>query len=148
MGIKFNTRGLEELARKIELAQRDIDLFIEKTAKELASRLLAEVTNITPVGDYPKQKKLGGNLRRGWSNDNNDNFRVIRDGDKYIIRLINNVEYASYVNSGHRTKIKKDGTRGWVEGQFFIKLAEEEITSITPALLEQRLEIWLRSYVR
>ena len=40
---------------------------------------------------------------------------VRKQGANYVIELINPVEYASYVNSGHRTR----NHTGWVPRSFF-----------------------------
>lgn len=112
----------------------DIDLFCRRVAKEVASRLLRKVVKKTPVGVY--KDKVGGNLRRGWSIDE----AVTKEGAVYKISVINPVEYASYVEYGHRTA----NHRGWVEGQFFLTISEREIQSLTPNLVKKRIEEELR----
>lgn len=112
----------------------DIDLFCRRVAKEVASRLLRKVVKKTPVGVY--KDKVGGNLRRGWSIDET----VTKEGTVYKISVINPVEYASYVEYGHRTA----NHRGWVEGQFFLTISEREIQSLAPNLLKKRIEEELR----
>ena len=112
----------------------DIDLFCRKVAKEVASRLLRKVVKKTPVGVY--KDKVGGNLRRGWSIDET----VTKEGTAYKISVVNLVEYASYVEYGHRTA----NHRGWVEGQFFLTISEREIQSLAPNLVKKRIEEELR----
>lgn len=112
----------------------DIDLFCRKVAKEVASRLLRKVVKKTPVGVY--KDKVGGNLRRGWSIDET----VTKEGTVYKISVFNPVEYASYVEYGHRTA----NHRGWVEGQFFLTISEREIQSLAPNLVKKRIEEELR----
>ncbi len=112
----------------------DIDLFCRKVAKEVASRLLRKVVKKTPVGVY--KDKVGGNLRRGWSIDET----VTKEGAVYKISVVNPVEYASYVEYGHRTA----NHRGWVEGQFFLTISEREIQSLAPNLVKKRIEEELR----
>lgn len=112
----------------------DIDLFCRKVAKEVASRLLRKVVKKTPVGVY--KDKVGGNLRRGWSIDET----VTKEGTVYKISVVNPVEYASYVEYGHRTA----NHRGWVEGQFFLTISEREIQSLAPNLVKKRIEEELR----
>jgi len=112
----------------------DIDLFCRKVAKEVASRLLRKVVKKTPVGVY--KDKVGGNLRRGWSVDET----VTKEGTVYKISVFNPVEYASYVEYGHRTA----NHRGWVEGQFFLTISEREIQSLAPNLVKRRIEEELR----
>ena len=89
---------LQRLQRRIEELQRaDMDAFCRKMAKELAARLLRKATLRTPVDT--------GYLRRGW-----DIGEVRKNGDSYEIEIINSVEYANYVEFGHRTRDHK----GWV----------------------------------
>ena len=50
------------------------------------------------------------------------------------------VYYASYVEYGHRTP----NHDGWVDGQFFLTLSENEVNALAPALLEKRLMEYLK----
>ncbi|MCR5777269.1 MAG: HK97 gp10 family phage protein [Lachnospiraceae bacterium] len=120
--------------------------FLESCAKELAARLLAKVKKRTPVGDYSGASytcesghthkgakvpgKVGGTLRRRWAIE-----PIRKEGDKYIIEIINPVEYAPYVEYGHRTR----GGKGWVEGHFMMTISENEIRDMAPSILEKKL---------
>ena len=139
-------RDLENFKQKINdtLGAKHIDLFIEACAKELAARLLAKVIKRTPVGQYPQSSgKKGGTLRRGWTNGKSqaasayaNSLKVTRFGNAYVIEIINPVEYASYVEFGHRTR----GGEGWVEGKFMLTISEQEIESDAPRILENKLK--------
>ena len=124
------------------LQSMDMDRFCTEVSKELAARLLALVIPRTPVGQYPKSSgKKGGTLRRGWtsktqadaasrggSNDAKayaEALPVRKSGNAYTIEVINPVEYASYVEFGHRTR----GGDGWVPGQPFINFSISASTS-------------------
>lgn len=54
------------------------------------------------------------------------------------------MEYASYVEFGHRTR----GGKGWVNGQYFLTLSEHDLERLTPALIERKLEALLREVFR
>lgn len=139
-------RDLENFRRKLEenLGGNQVDLFIEACAKELAARLLAKVIKRTPVGQYPKSSgKKGGTLRRGWTNGKSqaanayaNSLKVNHFGDTFVIEIINPVEYASYVEFGHRTR----GGAGWVEGKFMLTISEQEIERDAPKILENKLK--------
>lgn len=139
-------RDLENFRRKLEenLGGNQVDLFIEACAKELAARLLAKVIKRTPVGQYPKSSgKKGGTLRRGWTNGKSqaanayaNSLKVNHFGDTFVIEIINPVEYASYVEFGHRTR----GGAGWVEGRFMLTISEQEIERDAPKILENKLK--------
>lgn len=127
-----------------KLGRQQIDLFIESCAKELAARLIAKVVKRTPVGEYPKGTgKVGGTLRRGWTGEKKQaanayagNLKVHHYGGVYVIEVENPVEYASYVEFGHRTR----GGKGWVKGKFMLTISEEEIQSDAPRILENKLK--------
>lgn len=137
-----NIEGLEAFRRKMEeqLTGSNLQAFIESCAKEIAARLLAKVIKRTPVGRYPKGSgKKGGTLRRGWTAGNQQNARgmkVVRSGNVYVIEIVNPVEYAPYVEYGHRTI----GGRGWVEGRFMLTISAKEIQADAPRILEQKLK--------
>ena len=125
-----------------------IDQFLTSCAKELAARLLSKVIKRTPVGQYPAETgKKGGTLRRGWTDGKKSNasayaqsMKVTKVGTDYVIEIINPVEYASYVEFGHRTRNHK----GWVEGHFMLTISENEIRNSAPKILENKLKNYLK----
>jgi phage gpG-like protein len=132
-----------------KLQQVDMDKFCVDASKELAARLLALVIPRTPVGQYPKASgKKGGTLRRGWTGKKEQSsgeayaasLPVQKTGSTYTIEVINPVGYASYVEFGHRTR----GGKGWVNGQYFLTLSEQDLERIAPAVIEKKLEAMLR----
>ena len=147
-------KQLQKLRDNLQKLQEiDLDKFCEDVSKGLAARLLQLVIPVTPVGQYPKSTgKKGGTLRRGWtsktqadaasrggSNDAKayaEALPVRKSGNAYTIEVINPVEYASYVEFGHRTP----GGKGWVAGQYFLTLAESQLESRAPAIIEKELE--------
>lgn len=145
-GGKVDYRQLRDFQKQLrtQLSDKQLDLFIESCAKELAARLLAKVIKRTPVGEYPSGSgKVGGTLRRGWTGGKSQagsafagNLKVHHFGDVYVIEVTNPVEYASYVEFGHRTK----NHSGWVEGKFMLTISEQEIQSAAPKILENKLK--------
>ena len=161
---RVNYSELDEFRKKVKsnLGSAQVDLFIESCAKELAARLLAKVVKRTPVGDYSGdphscvtpngtiyhkgskvQGKKGGTLRRGWTAGKNQaasayagNLKVNHYGGVYVIEIVNPVEYASYVEFGHR----KRGGEGWTEGHFMLTVSEQEIQAAAPKILEAKLK--------
>lgn len=141
---KADLKQLKELYKKFErLDEKQIAEFYEAAAKELAARLLGLVIPRTPVGQYPsKSGKVGGTLRRGWTNEKDIDFKtyaeslsVVNKGSSFVIEVINPVDYASYVEFGHRTR----NHQGWVAGQFMLTISEEELQSATPQILEKKI---------
>ena len=105
------------------------------------------VVKRTPVGQYPASSgKKGGTLRRGWTGEKRasaqgyaDSLTVNHFGDTYVIEIVNPVEYASYVEYGHRTA----NHSGWVKGQFMMTISEQELQKIAPKVLENKIKKYL-----
>ena len=101
--------------------------------------------------------KKGGTLRRGWTSNSHEeaesgsgsgenatayanSMTVNKVGTDYVIEIINPVNYASYVEYGHRTRNHK----GWVEGKFMLTISEDEIRNSAPRILEKKLKDYLK----
>ncbi|MCM1326959.1 MAG: HK97 gp10 family phage protein [Bacteroidales bacterium] len=102
--------------------------------------------------------KTGGTLRRGWSSKTHgeavsgsgtpqapeileyaNGLQVSRSKGVLRIDIINPVEYASYVEFGHRTPSHK----GWVKGKFMMTISEQELEGMIPTVLEQKIRKYL-----
>ncbi len=161
---KFDSKGIKELQKHLENLQEKQGEFLESCAKELAARLLAKVIRRTPVGDYSKEitvvakrnskkhkkgeeykKKInpsgkkGGTLRRGWKAG-----EIRKEGNVYKVEISNNVEYAPYVEYGHRTP----SHRGWVPGKFMLTISEQELETIAPKVLENRIKEFMEGCLK
>nr|DAY60318.1 MAG TPA: type I neck protein [Caudoviricetes sp.] len=154
-------RQLQRLQQKLnKLQSGDVDAFCKGCAKELAARLLTKVIKRTPVGQYDiGAGKVGGTLRRGWTakssreaelstvfnakptniRDYVDTLQISKSGSMYQIEIINPVEYAPYVEFGHRTANHK----GWVPGRFMLTISEQELESQAPQILERKIKRYL-----
>lgn len=139
-------RQLQRLQKKMEkLSRQDFDKFCKDCAKELAARLLAKVIKRTPVGIYPASSgKKGGTLRRGWTAGQNSkafvhSLSVRKSGNMYELEVINPINYASYVEYGHRTRNHK----GWVKGRFMMTISAKEVESAAPKIIEKKLMKYL-----
>lgn len=160
----FKIDGLKKFRDELNKLQ-DPDAFVESCAKELAARLLRMVVKRTPVGDYDtyktnengervvvkKSSKKGGTLRRGWTGEKRssaqnyaDSLTVHHFGDTYVIEIVNPVEYASYVEYGHRTANHK----GWVKGHFMMTISEQELQTIAPKILEKKIKQYLGGVIK
>lgn len=148
----FDAKQLKKFAEELQKLQ-DPDAFVESCVKELAARLLRMVIKRTPVGEYPnKSGKKGGTLRRGWTGSKGqasakgyaDDMKVNHFGDTYVVEIVNPVEYASYVEYGHRTADHS----GWVKGQFMMTISEQELERIAPAVLEAKIKKYLGGVVK
>jgi len=155
---RVDIRDFKKLQKRLDrLARFDVDAFILAVTKALAGRLMRRVIKRTPVGQYKGKEnegKIGGTLRRGWTAQTEEeaetspemedvlgaqayvnSLEITKSGGVFTIQLINPVNYASYVEFGHRTANHK----GWVNGHFMLTISEKEIEDLQPALIERML---------
>lgn len=120
----FEFGEFERLAKtfKKALDERVIERFIQDFLLEMAYRAERKIKKRTPVDT--------GDLRKRWTVG-----KVIRKGNSYIVEIYNNLEYAPYVEFGHRTGA--DLTK-WVEGRFMMTISIKEIERELPQYLERR----------
>lgn len=163
-----NYRQLEQFANKLqrELQGRELEEFLKGAVKFLTAQFLAYVIPKTPVDDKNKYHR-GGTLRRNWIAGKGDSsfekkeltsndvtpyveefmttVSVMKLGNsKYLLRVKNNTEYASYVEYGHRTR----GGNGYVPPQHFMTDTEAEIDGSAVRMLEDLLEEKLKNLMR
>ena len=159
--LKFDKKGLEKLQKQLEELEKGKarDKFFEDCAKEMAARLLALVIPKTPVGGYPNDSsRKGGALRRGWTGGKKmdaetfaRSLKVEKSGNTYTITVADDVPYASYVEFGHRQKpgryvpaIGKRLKKGYVPGKHMLETSEQELKALSPKILQDRLENFLK----
>lgn len=145
---------LTAFAKKMEHLAETMNIEVEFLAKQIAQMLLEKVTKATPVGRYDGaayvcesklhhkglRKKNGNNgstLRRAWTP------RVYRSGNLVNIEIKNPVEYASYVEYGHRTV-----NGGWAMGHFMMTLSVYEVQRDGPAILEKKIQKWMEANLK
>ena len=145
---KCDFTQLKEMQKRLDvLAKMDLDKFCRDVSKELAARLFGKLYENTPVGEYPPSTgKVGGTLRRGWTGGKNGNaasyaksLGIKKQGNTYMIEIINQVDYASYVEYGHRNR-----GGGWVEGKHMLQISAAEVEGIAPSIIEKRLYTLLK----
>lgn len=131
---KVDFKELKQFQKNLEKMQADTDKINTEIVKELATRVLREVRQKTPV--------ITGELRRNWTVG-----PVAKNGDYYEITVFNSVDYAQYVEYGHRQTpgryvpaIGKRLKEGWVQGRFMLKISCDDIQSKAPAIVEKRLK--------
>ena len=163
MGITVDTSQLKAFSDRIQaLSTTQKEAFFDRACKGMAGRYLAIVIPATPVGKSTSgdggTTHEGGTLRRGWTGgaDGNasfaDSLSSTPTGGGYSITITNSVEYASYVENGHRQTpgryvpaIGKRLVKSWVDGQFFVKKSEEALESQAPVILNTMLDAYLRT---
>ena len=170
---KVDIKELKKLEQRLEqFEQADFDRVCRGAANQIAQILLNKVKKRTPVGvkpkfDEPKTVKVkgasgktrsfltksgaildqywagytGGTLRDAWTI-----LPIEQQGNNYVITLVNNTEYASYVEYGHRQTpgryvpaLGKRLKAGWVKGRFMMTISIQEVERLAPAILEKAI---------
>jgi hypothetical protein len=116
---KQNIIELNKIAHQVQM----------KVASRVAQLAIRKVKKMTPVDT--------GDLRNNWK------FYVVKKGDTFFIHVYNQLEYASFVENGHRIVIAGQ-TVGWVEGKFMLKLTRDEMERIAPNMWKKELEKEMR----
>ena len=100
---------------------------------------------------------VGGTLRRGWTGGQNVNavqfaqqMHVNNNGGNHKIDVINYVEYAQYVEYGHRQTpgryvpaLGKSLKSSFVKGQFMLTKSVAEVDSIAQAVVDKKVNNFL-----
>lgn len=117
----------------------DADKFFKDVLNTAAQRTLYGAEQRTPVdtGQLRKNWKMTSATKRGWN---------------YAADVENPVEYASYVEFGHRPnwrnikkdkpnkgKLKFNGKSAWVEGSFMLTKAIDETRQNMPSLVNEKI---------
>lgn len=125
---------LKKLADNVQALNDGVaNEFTKDIANEIAMRLLRRIKQKTPVKE--------GTLRNGWAIG-----QITQKGNSYTIEIINPVEYASYVEYGHRQTpgrfvpaIGKKLKKSWVKGRFMMTISIKEMEELTPSIVTARV---------
>ena len=130
MGKYSNINELLKFKNELKaFKNREADI-IKSIANELAARLLAKVKKRTPVGVY-NDGRIGGTLRKNWSIG-----KITENNGVYQVDVTNIIDYASYVEYGHRTVDHK----GWVEGRFMLTISSDELQKDSSRIIENKFK--------
>jgi len=126
--------GIEDLAGKYAKAAAEAEQFLRKFLLEMGKRALAKTKHRTPVDT--------GLLRNSWALG-----EVQRRGDKLEITLYNPVEYAIYVEYGHKRtpwgSDKRIEAGDWVQGRFMATLSIMEVEKEMPTRFRRAFAAWM-----
>lgn len=130
---KMDYKAFEKMAKNFEEAvKKDIgEQLIIAILQEAGNKLLRKVKSRTPV--------KSGVLHDRWYISS-----VKRSGNNLYIEIYNNVEYASFVEYGHRQDvgryvpaIGKRLKNEWVEGKFMLTISMKEIEALLPKIADK-----------
>lgn len=103
-----------------------------------ANRFMALVKPLTPVDT--------GDLRNHWKIG-----KIFRQGDMLCVEIINPMEYASFVEWGHKQtpgryvpQIGKKLVKDWVEGAHMMQISLDRIYAEMPARFNSEFTKWLK----
>lgn len=117
----------EKFAKSWQKTYDDFDDFLRKFLLEMALRAIAKIRPRTPVDT--------GALRNMW---------VVGEikvaGNNFEIEISNGMDYASFVEYGHRT------TGGsWVDGRFMMTISIDEVNAQMPVRFHKAFREYLES---
>lgn len=73
-----------------------------------------------------------------------DDIYVRKQGGTYRVDVTNAVEYAAYVEYGHRAR----DHRKWVPGKYMLTVSEKELQAATPQILEKKIRKFLEDAIQ
>ena len=137
--IVLDIKQLEAFRDRIKDLDAEREAFMVSTVKNLAARLLRKVILRTPTDT--------GQLKNSWTVE-----KVTKEGTSYKVTIINSMNYASYVEFGHRQEevgrfvpvLKKRLVKPWVKGRFMLTISESELEGQIEGIIAKRIENWLR----
>ncbi|MGN1318069.1 MAG: HK97 gp10 family phage protein [Lachnospirales bacterium] len=170
MKCNVDIKELKELQQRLEkrAKKQEVDALCEQIANGLAARLWRKVVKLTPVGENryidllvwskkkdgsarvvrnkdgtPKLKQTtvyrGGTLKKSWRVGT-----AVKKLNMVSVEVANNIFYASYVEYGHRTRKRKDGSRGFVDGKLMMTISVQELKQSKDKIAEKYLKAYLR----
>lgn len=123
--MKIDTKDIEKLVSTAKKMQNNMQKFCVDTVSGLANRTIKDAKENTTVDT--------GEMLQGWFNT-----PVNKNGNEYSNETKNDASHASYEENGRRTRIRKDGTRGWVPGKFMLLKATLKVQRQAPNIIKSR----------
>lgn len=174
--MSFDFHEFVELRDKFVKMDKEFDSFISNFLLQEGLRVLAKTKENTPVdtGYLRNMWQLGDSnytiqSRVAKSGKNKDKLMVtadrqnvswknatvkgvVRKGDNLEITIYNPLEYASFVEYGHRQDagryvpvIGKRLKKVWVNGHYMATIAIKDVEDKLPARFEQQFKTWINS---
>lgn len=102
------TVSLQQRLQQLKKAQAELPGILYKTAKNATMRAVEAAADATPpkkgTGRLPGTNTVTGELKAHWATDSKVEPMggALSGGGSYMTVLANNMDYASYVDQGHR----------------------------------------------
>lgn len=93
---------LEERMKQLRAAESGMPAVLSRAGRNAALRAIQKAAEETPprMNDLRGTNTRSGELKQHWATDSRPD--PVRRGDGYVSTLANDLDYASYVNDGHR----------------------------------------------
>ena len=135
-------REFKQLQDKISKMDREFENFLKEYMVEMAERVIAKTKPRTPVGTPESTgipNYVGGTLRRNWQLG-----KIIAEGKKISVEILNPTEYATEVEYGHRIMGGAGHSIevGWKDGRFMLTTSVNEIRAQMPLRYAQKLKVY------
>ncbi|MDY3902448.1 HK97 gp10 family phage protein [Peptoniphilus sp.] len=124
--MKVDTKVLKDYRNSLGKFKRVTDEIFMEATYEVATRVFQATVKNTPVDT--------GFLRESWNIDD-----VKKKGSVYEIEISNDVEYASYVEYGHRI-VRGGNTLGWKDGVFMLTISEKYLEKVMDRIFQRKFE--------
>ena len=135
-------REFKQLQDKISKMDNEFENFLKEYMVEMAERVIAKTKPRTPVGTPESTgipNYVGGTLRRNWQLG-----KIIAEGKKISVEILNPTEYATEVEYGHRIMGGAGHSIevGWKDGRFMLTTSVNEIRNQMPLRYAQKLKAY------
>lgn len=135
-------REFKQLQDKISKMDNEFENFLKEYMVEMAERVIAKTKPRTPVGTPESTgipNYVGGTLRRNWQLG-----KIIAEGKKISVEILNPTEYATEVEYGHRIMGGAGHSIevGWKDGRFMLTTSVNEIRAQMPLRYAQKLKTY------
>lgn len=109
---RYNEAMVKQFRKELLSMLGDIEEIDKKVLNKSVNKGLAHAKRNTNV--------VSGFMRRSWKTT-----PAVKSSSGEVTKvLLNNADYSSYVNYGHRVVNKRGETVGWVNGQFMLEKAK------------------------
>lgn len=132
--MNIDIRSLEKLRDSLSKSEKLINRVLIDICNEVAGRMFKATVKDTPVDT-------------GWLRENWYIGPIKKVSGGYQVEIINPVEYAVYVEYGHRIVIN-GVTIGWQNGVFMLTIAEMEVKDRIDKIIERRIDKILKDTFR
>lgn len=126
MSTRYEVGGLNALEKTLaSIIEHKYPAEFEKLVLQMAYELQGSCKDLTPV--------VTSRLKDGWRVG-----KIKRKSGGLYVEVYNNVEYAEFVNYGHRTG------KGFKEGKFMLEISMQKLSERLTPFLKQ----WINNFIK